>query len=50
MIELLTLLLLPLGLIGIYVLTEDPQKSAWKKIHKIMKSGRLNKVANKALK
>ncbi len=47
MIEFLTLLLLPLGLIGIYVLTDDPQKSVWEKFHSVMKSGRLNKVIKK---
>lgn len=46
-INTLILLLLPMGLVGWYILMDDPQKSFWRRVHSLMKAGRLNKVIKK---
>jgi len=46
MIETTVMLLIPLSLVGWYLLLSDPTdtRSIWKRFHSIMKSSRLNKV------
>ncbi len=48
-INVLILLSLPFGIVGWYLLLNDPtdNRSIWKKFHSLMKSGRLNKVVKK---
>jgi len=43
------LLMLPWGILGFYLLITPSDKGIFEQIHKIMKSGRINKVANKVL-
>ena len=46
MIETTVMLLIPLSLVGWYLLLSDPtdNRSIWAKFHSMMKSSRLNKV------
>ena len=48
-ISILILLSLPFGIVGWYILLNDPtdNRSMWKKFHSLMKAGRLNKVVKK---
>ena len=43
----LILLMLPMGIVGWYILLDDPQKSIWERLHRLMKAGRINKVIKK---
>ena len=47
--SILILLSLPFGIVGWYILLNDPtdNRSMWKKFHSLMKAGRLNKVVKK---
>ena len=51
MIETIILLSLPFSIVGWYILFDDPtdNRSIWKKFHRLMKAGRLNKVVNKSI-
>ena len=48
-ISILILLSLPFGIVGWYILLNDPtdNRSMWEKFHSLMKAGRLNKVVKK---
>ena len=46
-INVLILLMLPMGIVGWYILLDDPQKSIWERLHRLMKAGRINKVIKK---
>ena len=48
-ISILILLSLPFGIVGWYILLNDPtdNRSMWKKFHSLLKDGRLNKVVKK---
>ncbi len=46
-INVLILLMLPMGIVGWYILLDDPQKSIWERLHSLMKAGRINKVIKK---
>ena len=39
--------MIPLSFVGWYILMDDPQKSIWRRVHSLMKAGRLNKVIKK---
>ena len=46
-INILTLLMLPMGIVGWYILMDDPRSQSGSRVHSLMKPGRLNKVIKK---
>jgi len=49
-INILVLMSLPFGIVGWYILFNDTtDRSIWKKFHRLMKAGRLNKVVRKSI-